>query len=184
MWPDWLKAIQLKPRFLFGFWLLGSLLLLLPTRFADVMGITTLRNQYRGWIGLATLAAFAFWLVQLIPAIRATKHGKQFRDAVLNSLNGLTGQERFLLAYCIHTNQRTVYLKLTDSAGQSLCNQGLLEKAGGTGSMLTWPHTMPMFVWAYIRKNPKVLLSDADWRSAELLEAFKQFEGHTRSRWY
>src|ERR1700676_1644054 len=99
LWPDWLKVIQLQPRFLFGLWLLGVLLLFLPTHAATFLGIASIRDHYRPWIGVGTLGAFAFCLVQLVPAIARTRSGRKYRAAVLKNLDGLTREERFELAY-------------------------------------------------------------------------------------
>ena len=42
-WIDWLKVIQLQPRFLFGFWFLGGLILFLPIGIAETLGIQEAR---------------------------------------------------------------------------------------------------------------------------------------------
>jgi hypothetical protein len=175
MLPDWLKVIQLQPRFLLGLWVLGALLLFLPANLATPLGIVTLRDHYRPWIGVGTLAAFAFWLVQLVPAIAKRWSSRKYRAGILKNLDGLTREERFELAYCIHRGQRTVYLKVIDSAAQSLCGKGLFIH-GERGSILSVPFTIPLFVWDYIRANPQTILPEADWRRADLLEAFEVFE--------
>jgi len=184
MWPDWFKVIQLKPRFLFGIWLLGLMLLFLPSYFASRLGITTFREQHRSWIGLATMAAFVFWLVQMIPSIRRSRESRRYRAEVIKHLGGLTPQERFLLAFCVSAGQRTIYMKLSDASAQSLCDKGLLEKATGTGSMLAWPYSVPSFVWDYLRANRDSLLREADWKSVEFQEACKRFEHEMHSRFY
>jgi hypothetical protein len=127
VWPDWLKVIQLQPRFLFGLWVFGALLLFLPPHAATSLGVVTIRDHYRPWIGLGTLGAFAFWLVQLLPAMSRRLSSSKYQATVLKNLNGLTREERFQLAYCIHRGQRTLYLRITDAAAQSLRNKGLLK---------------------------------------------------------
>src|SRR3989338_1531143 len=79
MWPDWLKVIQLSPRFLFGLWFLGVLILFLPPTLSDNLGISEIRKDYKGWIGIATLAAFAFWVVQLVPSFQTVYRRRNMR---------------------------------------------------------------------------------------------------------
>ncbi len=175
VWPDWLKVIQLQPRFLFGLCVLGALLLFLPAHAATALGIVEIRDHYRPWIGLGTLSAFAFWIVQLIPGITRIRSERKYRAAVLKNLAGLTGEERFQLAYCIHRGQRTMYLRLIDSAAQSLCSKGLLVP-GDRGSILSLPFTIPLFAWDHIRANPNTILRESEWKRSDLLAAFERFE--------
>jgi Super-infection exclusion protein B len=176
VWPDWLKVIQLQPRFLFGLWVFGALLLFLPTHPATALGVVAIRDHYRPWIGLGTLGAFAFWIVQLLPVMARRLLSSKYQATVLKNLSGLTREERFQLAYCIYRGQRTLYLRITDSAAQSLCNKGLFEVSTGQGSMLAWPFSIPLFVWEFIRANPHTILAQSEWGRPELLGAFVRFE--------
>jgi Super-infection exclusion protein B len=178
-WPDWLKVIQLPARFLFGLFMIGALLLFLPGNIATALGITTIRDHYRPWIGVGTIAAFALWLMQLSPAVGRAWYEHKYRVAALDNLNGLTAEERFQLAYCLHRGQRTLYLRITDSAAQSLCSKGIFTHAQ-SGSALALPFTIPQFVWKHIRANPHLILSDAEQDSPQLLASFARFENEIR----
>jgi hypothetical protein len=59
-----------------------------------------------------------------------------------------------------------------DSAAQSLCNKKLLVASSGLGQVLSWPFTIPHFVWEHVRANRNLLGSDAEWNNPELLYAF------------
>jgi len=61
-WTDSLKVFHLKPRHLFAVALFGALVLFLPDRAAASLGISEIREKYRGWVGLATLAALVIWI--------------------------------------------------------------------------------------------------------------------------
>jgi len=152
------------------------LVLFLPDSIGIKFGILALRAKYLPWIGGGTLAAFVLWVVQLVPWINAKFAQRRYRTQVLQNLFGLTEQEQFLLCYCTHRGQRTVYLAPNDSAAQALCNKGLLVPSSGLGRALSWPFTIPQFVWEHIRANRHVLMSDADWNSPALLRAFDIFE--------
>ncbi|MFQ5752314.1 MAG: super-infection exclusion protein B [bacterium] len=149
--PDWLKAIQLKPRFLFGLFILGVVILKVPDSYAKIFGITDLLNQYRGWIGVGTLAALCFWFVQLWPWLWKQINSRKRKSNILKNINNLTEKEHRILAYCLTRNERTINLDIINPEGLSLCNKGLLAKAQGVGDMLEWPYTMPSFVWDHLQ---------------------------------
>lgn len=161
MWPDWLKVIQLKPRFLLGLWLIGTLILFLPSSVANSLGIVLLREHYRGWIGLATLSAFSFWVIQLWPLLRRWQQNRRRKAEILEAINSLSVYENFLLAYCLDRNQRTICLKITDVAAGSLCQKGLLIRADN-GHFMAFPHTIPLFVWRHLQElKPQILPQEA-----------------------
>jgi len=176
IWPDWIKVIQLKPRYLFGLCFLGSLILLVPVNFANTLGITIIRDSYRGWIGLLTLGSFTFGAVQLLPSIQIWKQERKRAAKIFESIHTLSKDENFLLAYCLDRNQRTICLKLVDSAGASLCQKGILERASGTGSMLAWPHTIPSFVWVHLLLHKEEILPEHMRLNSEVREAFANFD--------
>lgn len=162
MWPDWLKVIQLSPRFLFGLWFLGLLILFLPPTLAESFGISEIRKDYRGWIGIATLAGFSFWVVQLIPSFQTMYRRRKLRREILSCVNSLSQNESRLLAYCVYRGQRTIPLPITNSTAVSLRQKGILEQAGGTGSALAWPYTIPSFVWKYLISHRPTLFSELE----------------------
>jgi hypothetical protein len=176
MWSDWLKIIQLKPRFLFGLGLLGVLLLFLPSSLVGSFGIISVRDSYRGWIGTATLAAFAFWGVQLLPSLKAWLHERKRKSEILMSLDALSKEEQFLLAYCLDRNQRTVCLPMIDRAATSLCQKGLLVSANRFADSLAWPFTIPNFVWEHLQLISPQILPEEERVNPEVRRRFDEFE--------
>ena len=131
---SWLReaidAIQLKPRFLFGIFLVCMLLLGLPAAATDVLGVTALRSEIRPWIGIGALAAFSFWVVQLWPIVGKWWHRRRRQKAVIAQLDSLSDDERILLAYCIERNRLTILLSVGTrelNTPSGLCQKGLLS---------------------------------------------------------
>lgn len=150
--PDWIKAIQLKPRFLFGIFAFGLLLLILPKSAADLFGIDDLRTQYRPYIGLATIAAFCFWLVQLWPIYQAWRNRQRNEAEILANIETLTEAEWRILRHCLSRNQRTVMLNIIDHPeGLSLTQKGILIRGGGAGNWTAWPHTIRDIAWEHLK---------------------------------
>lgn len=177
-WPDWLKLIQLKPRFLFGIWLLGALLLFLPQPIAAAFGIIEIRDAIRGWIGLLTLLAFTFWIVQLLPLWHTRRAVKRARAQAFRSLQSLSAEEWLLVAYCLNRRQQTITLELTHAAAGALKAKGIFIMAGGVGNTLAWPFTIPDFLWDYLNRNPHVILAGIDPNDPQLQARFEEIEHH------
>lgn len=169
---DALDVIQLKPRFLFGIFLVGLLLVVLPGAAANVLGVTALRDQIRPWIAIATLAAFAFWLVQLWPIASGWWQRRQHQKAIIARLDSLSEDERALLAYCLARNRSTLLLEANErwfNAATALCQKGLMQKATGVIDACAWPHTIRDFVWAELQRRGGDFVP-AEGTRAELLE--------------
>jgi hypothetical protein len=150
---DWIKLIQLKPRFLFGLWLFGVFILFIPSEIGKKIGIDDFRNVSKPWLGIATLASFVFWLLQLIPEFQSFYAKRRFRSAVIKSLDFISPEEWIVLAYCLIENQQTITLGYTDRNAGSLVARGILVRANGAGNILSWPHTIPPFLWEYLVKH-------------------------------
>ena len=156
MWPDWLKVLQLKPRFLFAFWFFSVLILFMPVSLADKLGITQIRESYRSWIGIATSGFFAIWIVQLWPSFKQWWRSRRQQSEILKFVKTLSEDERLLLAYCLDRNQQTVRVDMFSpmgAAAASLHQKGLMEPAEGLGSAIDWPYTIPTFVWKYLQAH-------------------------------
>ena len=156
VWPDWIKVIQLKPRYLFSIWILGVIILFIPSKHATGFGVLAFRESYRQWIGLITLGAFTFWIVPIgiiiFKKIQAKKEMKK-------NLSGLNFREIELLELCILNKQRTINLELGDPSARSLCHKRIFEQAEPPVFQMSCPFTIPTNVWGYINKKPELIIN-------------------------
>lgn len=167
-WTDWLKVIELKPRFLFAIWLVGSLVIFLPEPVAERLGTQEIRETLSPWLGLGTLAAFSFWLVQLIPLYREIRARQRYRAAAIRALDSISPEEWVLVAYCLKQNQQTITLSMIDREACSLEARGLLQRADGIGNRLSWPYTIPTFLWEHLLTNRGQFMGKAPFPRAEV----------------
>ena len=177
---EWLKVLQLKPRFLFGLGLVGMLLLFFPDGWAAKFGFRSIVENYRGWIGLGTIVSFAFWLVQLVPSWRQTRALKKHRQDVIHSLSSLSSEEAFLLGFCLHRNQRTLTLEMTHRAANALKAKGLLQMASGIGNQLAWAFTVPDFVWEHLCNNPQIIFPNKEYELPNVQARFNELDRQMR----
>ena len=178
--PDWIKTIvDLKPKFWFVLWLLGGLVLFLPRDATDRLGFTPTIDPYRGWIGLATLAAFVFWLVQL----GLWKGFKQWWSTYKSQsqtywiINSLSADEKLRLAYCLDRNRPYIWLDVNDPAAVSLRQKGLLVMRLGDTPFGRTHHVEDLF-WAHLQKNKSSLFQESYWHDPEIRRSFDQFDGY------
>lgn len=179
--PGFAKGLS-QPRFLFGIALLGIVLLFLPDDWAGPFSIKTIRDNYREWIGIATLAVFVFGIVQLIPVAQGRLRERKKRKATLDSLPTLSPEERFLLAHCLSQQQTTLSIDVTDQWAKALVAKGIMETYAGLGRPLSWPFTVRDFVWKHINRNPRLIFQNADLNPPTLQRKFTEYESAYRAR--
>jgi hypothetical protein len=176
--PDLLKVIQLKPRFLFGIWFLGSLVLLLPIRIIEVLGLGDIRGALSPWLGLVTLSAFSFWLVQLIPEYQKLRARRRMREEMTRSLEFISPEEWILLAYCLKNNQQTITLSIVDRVAGSLAARGILVRAAGVWNQLAWPFTLHKIIWEHLLLNREEFMAKAPFPHADIESGFQNLDQH------
>jgi hypothetical protein len=177
---DWLKAIQMKPRHLFGISIFGAVTLLCPDSFATLIGINEFRDGHRSWIGLPTLGAAIFGVIQLIPEYRRKKLEREHRNAVISSLNTLSDEEWVMIAYCMEHSQQTIALHISDRVANALVARGLLMKFAGHAAANSWPFTIPKFLWEHLLSNRESFLGNAPLPAEEIKAGFVKLHSDIR----
>ena len=159
---DFIKEILLKPALLFAVWLVGAVLLFVPSSYLDYLALTWFRDEYRKWIGPATLIAFAAWLSQvgsyhLWPWAQSKRWTRAAKTESLEYINTLSPDEWNVLLACLAGDRRTTILPFHDPTASSLRMKGLLQPAPH-GTLLQYPHTIPTHVWTFLQSRRCELL--------------------------
>lgn len=173
------KLIELKARYFLVLWILGALLIFLPISIKEPMGLANLPSVVQPWLGLATLASFAMWVTQLVQSIRNWFSYRSLRFEILSQMDTLSRGERDVFIFCLANNQRTIHRNITNADTHSLVSKRLLIRAAGAGSAMSWPHTIPTFVWKYIKKHEANLFPELYDESA-MDEVVRR---HERNSW-
>jgi hypothetical protein len=193
-WDAVLKIFDLKPRYLFAVCFFGTLLLFLPSDISDRFGFTSIVNSYRGWIGLATLAIFTIWVVQLwgwyqerrtrlkgerdaeAKSEQLKTEAKERAEKILGLLSTLSENEYRFIVYALYRNQQTVFIKFSDKAAQALLGKRIVTPTP-QGDVLNFPFTINNFVWEYLQKHK------SEWLPKDDLPAIERWiEGFEHSR--
>ncbi len=183
---DVLKSIQKLPaRYPFAAFLICLAFVFAPEAIAKTLGIAEIRESYKAWISIAMLVLFALWLAQVTPSIQlrwqARVRQAAWNENITSLLNGLSLEERVILAECVRRNEQTITLDMTLPAAMSLCDKGFMRKAGGRGEIHAWPHTVPLKVWDLLIGDPSRILHDEAWQDIEV--AFRRITRDPASGW-
>src|SRR5260370_28292159 len=171
---DWLKDLIHSPRVLSVVCVVGAMLLFLPSRHLDHFGLTAFRDEYRKWIGLATVVSLALLLTQLGTYIwtkmERSRKSRRLEIKRLQSLETLSRGEWFILQRCVDKGEQTIFLSVGDPHVNALCDKGLLVSAR-SGHSWNWPFTIPDDLWNHLQViKEQIIPSDP-----EQLKAFRDF---------
>lgn len=154
-----------------------ALVLFLPNKSIDAMGLTVIRQEYLGfwWIGFIFSSVIAFsstvnrlskWLWQLYMANKR-------RRKILGRIVSLNQWERKWIAYCLLYNTQTLTAQLNDPIANSLLSKGLIER--GSGSVLNLPYHMRDFVWQYVQQHRNSFLTGEQATDPQTIQALEEF---------
>jgi hypothetical protein len=130
---EFLKVI-LSPKYLFGIWLIGFIILFAPEGITNKLGLTEFIKSYRGWIGIVSLLSFSIWVSVLGVSFwhylkeRNTdrKYNQESKSNTLEKIKHLSQEELFYLCMCLDKNQQTFTGYFFNPHISSLINKGLL----------------------------------------------------------
>lgn len=156
--PDWLG---LKPRRLVVVTLTTSALLLLPQQTLEVLGLSSLVQDFKPWIGLALL----FSLMALVAEGGAPlwlyvreKIKDRMKERELSAiLRDLTTAEKEILASFITKGSRTQAFSAMDGVIAGLERQGILARVTTVSRSFSFHYGVQPWAWRYLRTHPEVV---------------------------
>lgn len=157
---DWIKAIQMHPRFLFGISLVGIIFLAAPARLMENVGLNELRTHYKAWVAVGTLISTVFFFIQLTPRLIETLTLHRLRKAGIASLSTLSAEEWVMISYCLEHSEQTIARPVTDRIASGLAARGLLVMAA-KGAINAAPFSIPTYIWNHLQENRSKFLADA-----------------------
>lgn len=176
----WLKdLVTLKPLPASILFLVGIFILVIPNNIAKFLAIDVFREQYRSWISIFTIIAGVTLFCRLVCYYFMAFKRLRMRHEVLRQLFVLSREEKLILYFCVLNNSATVLAPHGNSFLQALCSKGLIKEAGGTGVILSWPYTIPNWIWTYLRRHSAGIFHGfKDLDQNRLIEEIKTILGH------
>jgi hypothetical protein len=134
---------------------------ILPTNLLYGSGILTVKDNYKGWIGIIVLAAYIFFVLRMIdlyffPWQKRRKTNKAFAKSFGNLLETMSKDELEVLSYCLSREQSTLFVghdkaNLWDYAIDSILDRGFFDM--GPQQKNGRPYTFKKRVWSNLQIN-------------------------------
>jgi len=118
----------------------------------DLLYLGELPTWLRAAFAVVALLATALWGVRMWElAHRRWRTGRQ-RQEILTELDKLSDSEARLLTEQLEKNEQTFSVRFDNPIAAGLRQKGLAVRSD-TGHLLGYPHTIPNFVWAELRRR-------------------------------
>jgi superinfection exclusion protein B len=157
---EWVKALldALGSWKLWAFALLASLLILfIPKVAADFLGVATLRDQHRHWVGGAVVASFAGLAIIFLSKLVERIQRQNEKKSVLAELQSLSPEEKVVLLTYMGKQTKTLYFDITSGLTMGLVHRGILYRPTQVGIRGGFAFNLRTFVWEHLEKNPGLL---------------------------
>jgi hypothetical protein len=164
------ELLKLAPRYLFALVLVGTLIIFLPDRAIERLGLRETWTQPRFWIGFVILLAASLLLThglgkvwEVLHRYYSARNDRQRREKRFRSL---TQPEKTLLRGFVSAGSRSQQLKYDDGVVIGLMHDGVLYYASGRAVSYLDPLNfytqvnMELWAWEYLHQHPECLLGE------------------------
>jgi hypothetical protein len=145
------ELLKLAPRYLFALVLVGTLMIILPERAIERLGLRETWAQPRFWVGLILLLAASLLLTHGLSkaweAFLRYYSGRKNRQRREDKFRNLTAPERKLLRAFVSAGSRSQQLKYDDGVVIGLMHDGMLYYASDRAVTYFDPHFIPRSIW-------------------------------------
>ena len=187
---DWVgKVLDFVAKYFWALFVVAAFVLFVPDDAAQQIGLTELREKYKGllWVGLvfsgALWAGAAFrwgdeklstWLKSRSAAKARAEQRRAKQELIKGRLQSLDKNERLWLKYCLYHNTQTLSAQRADRVAQSLSFKGIL--AEGSGHILDLPFHIVDDVWQYLKQNESQFLSPEEHAHPQFAQELERFK--------
>jgi len=167
---QWLKALseELRSWKIWTFLLLVTVpTLVVPRQIAALLGIETLRNQFRSLLGVATIFSIAGLVVFVAATAEARWQQRKQTKKYFAELRALSPEEKDLLATYMSQQTKTLYFDMDDGIATGLQSRGILYRPTTLGSLVDgFAFNLQPWVWNELQEHPELLQSNDQRRRA------------------
>jgi hypothetical protein len=155
---DWLK---LPTKTLAALCIVSGILIFSAENTLDQFGLKGLVLEYRQYLGVAFLLAFALTLVNCLASIWRFIYPwiaeAYWIRAGRKRLQNLTPTEKQILSYYIQNQIRSQNLRIQDGTVNALEKERIIIRGSTLGSMQGFDYIMQPWAWEYLNKHPELL---------------------------
>jgi hypothetical protein len=152
------QVLKLAPRYLVAVIVFCSVLLFIKDDTAKILGVHNFTQNYRQWLGIALIATSTLvvidWSIKISRVIRNRVLRVKREKSILQSLHGLTEEEKQILRYYFAKQSKSNVLRIDDGIVNGLVAKGVLFRSASQGNLLEgFAHNINEIVWDYLDVN-------------------------------
>ena len=156
---EWLK---LGIRELCAIAICTSLLLYLPQKAIEKIGLSTFINSYKAWIGVIWIGSLSLLLsvcfIKLYNSLRRRYQLKKIEKLRIQRLQKLTVEEREVLSQYISSQTRTQAFKYSDGVIRELEAFKIISRSSEIAHRFDiFPFNIQPWAWDYLNEHPELL---------------------------
>lgn len=176
---------------------LALFVLFSPDRIAGKIGISDLRETYKGFWGVLLILSgvllagvisssvyryYVKWKKKVNDLETAEKQKEEKLIAISSRLDSLSDEEKLWIQYCLYYNTQTFSAQQVDTVAQSLTYKRILNQ--GSGSILDLPFHIPDYIWLYLKDNESIYLPDELRNNPKFPQVLKAFRDRRKFSGY
>ena len=137
--------------------LFTGLLLFLPSRVGDSIGVTEFITRYKMWLGLGFLGGTVLCVVNIGEAVLGQVRTVRVRFIIKNQLHQLSPEEKRVLRLYIDANSKTLMFKVTDGVVGGLEKKGILYRPTEWTKADKAAYNLHDWIWVYLKRHPDLI---------------------------
>lgn len=138
--------------------LLLAFIIFMPLNWADLLGISEFRINYRIWIGPAFLLVLAMLSSHIFSFLKVSASDFQLKRERIGLLTTLTHDEKDYLREFIDKDTSTISKDISDGVIGSLNSKGIVYRTSNIGlHYRTFPFSLQPWARALLKKKTKLL---------------------------
>lgn len=156
---EWLK---LKPRYLFAILLVSGVLVFSPETWLNELGLKSIVDSYRGWIGGVFLVSGILLLTNGLAFLFEPIQGSinDWRRTLVYSkqLKTLSSTEKKVLKKYFDQDTQSLQLGSMDGIAGGLVAKNILFRSSSLGTADAYfAYNIQPWAWVYLKKHPELL---------------------------
>ena len=156
---EWLK---LKPRYLFSLSLVSGFLIFSPENWLLGLGLDSLVQSYKGWIGGVFLISIVLLLTNILAYLVEPIQGSinDWRRTIVYSkqLKSLSSEEKEVLKRYIEGDTQSQRLGMLDGIASGLAAKNILYRSSSLSTASGYiAYNIQPWAWIYLKKHPEIL---------------------------
>lgn len=157
----WIQWLKLPTRVVLALCIVLGAMIFASDKILGYLGLNTLIQEYRPYLGLGFLITFALLLVDILSHIWKPIGSRitdwNFIRQGKRRLHRLNPTEKHILQYYIQHQTRSQSLPLQNGAVNALQQESIIYRGSSIGTLSGFDFIIQPWAWEYLNKHPELL---------------------------